>query len=557
MKRTLAILLCALLALGAFSVSLAEDTQEIRHYSLMASVSADQGNWDDYWFFEYVEANLGIHFDITQVSDASFEEKKNLALATNALPDLFTGGLTDIDIATYGSQGIFVPLEDYITEENTPVIKAWFDVIDGYESALYYPDGHIYNMQGFMIIPREMATQRYWINNAWAQTAIGKLPETIDEYYEYLKYVRDNDMDGDGDATNEIPLGGRFTSVGSNASYFDAFKPTLFAFGLTERTLEAVDGKVQYNPVTDNFKEFVKFMRKLYAEGLLDSEYFTQTDDQYTAKLALGTVGAFNDWACWLRGEENWEDYTSNIPMTSDINDVRMWGARDLSLQRQFVITNHCADPGDLIRVADFTMTDDYDGPDHYLTEDRIALLGEHIDTLILDESGRLSQWRGARLGTWDKHPEWGWFWNEFTDDFGTYWAVDVEYPKDEYATQNAFWDAVMTPNCFPIPNQRLERQATAKENELTEHVHEYNEPYYHVGWSDNIKLTGEEADEVTFVLTDIEAYVDQMYGKFVTGDADIDAEWDNYVAGVKSRGLDTYLEIYQAAYDRWANAGE
>ena len=59
----------------------------------------------------------------------------------------------------------------------------------------------------------------------------------------------------------------------------------MFGFGMTERTKEAVDGVVQYNPAQPVFKEFLKYMNKLYTEGLLDSAYFTQTDDQYKACL--------------------------------------------------------------------------------------------------------------------------------------------------------------------------------------------------------------------------------------------------------------------------------
>lgn len=556
MKRLVTLLLSLALVLSLCTFAIAESETEVKTYSLMARVSATQGNWDNYWFFEYIEEKLGIAFDITQVSEESFEEKKNLAFATNTLPDLFTGGLSDADIAMYGAQGIIVPLEDYINEEYTPVIKAWFDIIDGYEAALYYPDGHIYNMQGFMIVPRELPTQRYWINNEWATKAIGKLPETIDEYYEYLKYVKENDMNGDGDASNEIPLGGKYKTINTvNASYYDAIRPTIFAFGITERQFEAFDGVVQYNPASAQWKEFLAFMNKCYAEGLLDNEYFTQTDDQYKAKLAQGVVGAFNDWASWLNipEDEIWMQYTSNTPMTSESFTEKRWGARDLQLVRQFVITNQCEDPQDLMRLANFTMTDDFDGPDAYLSDERTELVGDYKDLLILDESGRLSQWRGAKLGTWDAHPDWGWSWKELEDEFGKYWAVDMDYPKDEYPTMNNFLETIMSPNVFPIPNQRLERQTTVKEDTLTSQVAEYNTPYAYVGWSDNIKLTAEEADEVAMLQVDIEAYVDQMYGKFIVGEADLEAEYDAYVEGLKARGLDRYVEIYQTAYDRWA----
>lgn len=558
MKRVGLLLLTLALLLSAISPAMAEEEapQEVKTFTLMAAVEADDPDWNDYWFFEYIEEELGIAFEITQVSAESYAEKQQLAFATGQLTDLLVGTISDSDVAMYGDQGLIIPLEDLINEENTPVIQAWFEIIDGYKAALTYPDGHIYDFRGFQIIDRELPTQRYWINAEWCKQAIGKLPETLDEYYEYLKYVKDNDMDGDGDPNNEIPLAGRFTSFNSTKnSYYDALLPIMFGFGMTERTKEAVDGVVQYNPAQPVFKEFLKYMNKLYTEGLLDSAYFTQTDDQYKAKIASGVCGAFNDYAHWLNiaDEAVWSQYSSNKPMTSEFNDTPMWGGRDLLLDRHFIITSQCEDPVALLKLADFIMTDTYDGPNKEIFDERLEIIQGYEDIVMREVSGRLSQWRGAQLGSWDKHPDWGWEWAELEDEMGTYWAIDTVFPEDQYKNANEFWNAVMTPNCFPIPNVIIERQSTARENELTEQIATYNTPYLHVGWSSNIKLTAEEADEASLLEVDIEAYLDQMFGRFVTGEADIEGEFDSYVEGLNSRGLQRYLEIYQAAYDRWA----
>jgi putative aldouronate transport system substrate-binding protein len=40
------------------------------------------------------------------------------------------------------------------------------------------------------------------------------------------------------------------------------------------------------------------------------------------------------------------------------------------------------------------------------------------------------------------------------------------------------------------------------------------------------------------------------MFASFVTGQADINTGWDQYLADLKTNGLDEFLKIYQAAYD-------
>jgi putative aldouronate transport system substrate-binding protein len=42
------------------------------------------------------------------------------------------------------------------------------------------------------------------------------------------------------------------------------------------------------------------------------------------------------------------------------------------------------------------------------------------------------------------------------------------------------------------------------------------------------------------------------MSAAFITGTADIEKEWDEYVATFEKMSLGKVLEVYQAAYDRW-----
>ena len=39
---------------------------------------------------------------------------------------------------------------------------------------------------------------------------------------------------------------------------------------------------------------------------------------------------------------------------------------------------------------------------------------------------------------------------------------------------------------------------------------------------------------------------------KFVTGDLNLETDWDTYVADMETQGLSTCLKAYQAAYDRY-----
>ena len=64
--------------------------------------------------------------------------------------------------------------------------------------------------------------------------------------------------------------------------------------------------------------------------------------------------------------------------------------------------------------------------------------------------------------------------------------------------------------------------------------------------------LTFPDADarELVDIQLAVKTYVDEMLTRFITGEADIDAEWDTYLATLDSQGLQRLLEINQNAYD-------
>ena len=49
---------------------------------------------------------------------------------------------------------------------------------------------------------------------------------------------------------------------------------------------------------------------------------------------------------------------------------------------------------------------------------------------------------------------------------------------------------------------------------------------------------------------TNLKNYIDRSALQFVTGDLDLNKDWDNYVKGVKALKLDRYLQILQQSYD-------
>ena len=62
---------------------------------------------------------------------------------------------------------------------------------------------------------------------------------------------------------------------------------------------------------------------------------------------------------------------------------------------------------------------------------------------------------------------------------------------------------------------------------------------------------TEEESTQMSTLKTDITNYVKTVKVQFITGELDIDKDWDSYLNEMNKMGADRFLEIEQAAYDR------
>lgn len=69
------------------------------------------------------------------------------------------------------------------------------------------------------------------------------------------------------------------------------------------------------------------------------------------------------------------------------------------------------------------------------------------------------------------------------------------------------------------------------------------------------LKFTDDEQYVIDNRYADISLYITEMEAKFITGVADIESEWDAYVAECERMGLSEVLKVYQSAYDRWNQA--
>ena len=73
-----------------------------------------------------------------------------------------------------------------------------------------------------------------------------------------------------------------------------------------------------------------------------------------------------------------------------------------------------------------------------------------------------------------------------------------------------------------------------------------------------NLVFEGQDAQTISEGTLTIGGYVNQATVQFVTGDLDVDKDWDTYLQKLDSMGVQNYIDTYQKYYDAYmANAAK
>lgn len=481
--------------------------------------------WKDMAFFKDYAKKTNIDFTFTTPPMDDFGTKLNLAFASGDLPDVIIGTssatLTPAMEMDYGDQGILVALEDMI-DENMPNLKKLLDAEPEIKKSITTPEGHIYSLpmisrDSTAIWPRGPV----WYRGDWLEKlGIKELPKTTDEFYDLLVRFRDEDPNGNG-KKDEIPL----TDV-----KMDSTRPWIMgAFGMKERGIQEVDGKVEYTPITENYKEYLKYMNKLYSEKLLDQEVYSQSDEQKKAKGQNNQIGLFPDWYSFFTTGKTEEEAMSDPmwqPLTSPVSKTAVVPGSPRLSRGTFAITNKCASPEAMLRWVDYFYSEEGSfyfnkGPEGAFWEwakndkgDKVRVFTDKVDLDDLETSR-----------------------SKVTPNFG------ITVPTIGLPTTP---ETTILKSVNDVPN-------TSFTDFITKETESKITPNAQVPFP-LLYLTKEETEKTRDAGTDMSTYVEQMEAKFITGVEPL-SNWDNYVKTLEGMGVKDYVAVYQTAYDRWAES--
>ena len=471
-------------------------------------------DWNDVMIFNEYEDMTNMDIKWEMVPHSSLEEKRNLALASGNLPDVFhSANMPTTDIMKYGEQGVFVPLNDLI-DDYAPNIKQIFEDYPEVEKALTFPDGNIYSLPS--IFSPEFLSMRIgakpFINKEWLEALDMDMPETTDEFYDYLKAVKEDDPNGNG-KNDEIPYGG--AHMGWLTEWLKG------SFGLGNKgpangniDLDPDGDDMRFYPISDEYKDMLEYLNKLFSEGLIEQNIYSIDTNQYLSNATEGLYGSTN----WFSpkdifGKEAGEAFTGTPTLEGPHGDKLFTHLiPPIQTMGAFLVTNQNENPQATIRWIDYFYGDEgmklfFMGIEGETFEQTDEGEYEYMDKIMNSEEGLTFEQEVAKYLTWP----------------------GAGYPS--------------------MASEKYFKGAESSEQEL-EAAEKIEPDLLEEAWPAFI-YTKEENDKLASFGADIDKYVDEMRDKFVSGETSF-SEWDKYVETLQKMNLEEYMEIKEAAYQRY-----
>ena len=306
--------------------------------------------------FQMAEEATGVHIEWVYVEDGA-GEKVNTMLTAD-MPDAFLGLLSENQIATSmdSFRDISGMLEQYAPHVYADYNKMQSNGLD----MLKWPDGSIRTlMTGPEVAYAGDAGSIQYINKDWLDQLNLDVPTTVDELYNVLCAFRDNDMNGNGDKTDEIPMAlSESNWAGHVLNMSNPWGIASWNSNDLNYYYKLQDGKVLPTVNTQEYRSYLEYMHKLVTEGLFDKESFTQTNDQYYAKLKSGKVGFFSGWTpqTLLPEDEAAKWVPVKVLQAEDsVTPVKTGRRNKLAANKTgFVITTNCEKPERLLQWWDY-----------------------------------------------------------------------------------------------------------------------------------------------------------------------------------------------------------
>lgn len=475
--------------------------------------------------FKRLEEETNVHVDWTAISSDQWGDKISLNMSNvNTLTDMvFNAGFSDNDLIRYADQGVIVPVEEYI-DNNMPNLKAVFDKYPEYRTMCEDEDGHIWALPWIEQLGSEktaiqtVGNNMAFINQKWLDFLGLETPTTVDEFEQVLLAFQEHaselqkEFGIDGDI---IPMSCIVNDQDPNL-LTNGFGDGIGDVDMGQHIAVTDDKKVICTATTDGFRKGTEWLHKLYAEGLIDPECFTQDWATYVAKGKSHRYGVCFSWD--VANIDNITDYVPLKALKADtVNVTPQNGSFTSGFDRgRCVITSVCKNPAFVCAWLD-KMYDPFQSP-----QNNWGTYGEDDDFDIF-ELGENAD--GEKML---KHAPLG--------DASPVEVREAECVGGPLAILDEYYGKYVT-----CPDDAQYRLDWIKDY-YTDDMHgKYVYP--------RVFMNAEDTEKLSAIQADLVSYLNSSKAEFIR-DGITDASWNAYLKQVDDYGVAEYIDIYQKYFD-------
>lgn len=491
---------------------------ELTVWAILSSGVEDYStNYQSEWYEEY--SGVKIHW--INVPAQGWADSFKTSVMGGDYPDIYLYDFSTSEVQACAQAGAVIPLNSLI-DEHCPNIKRILEDSPEIKNSITSTDGNIYTLfsESYNV---NAYTQKLWVNKSWlekytADTGKG-MPQTTTDFEDMLTYFKNNDMNGNGNNSDEIPYMGT-NGLDGMYNLFGAFVPSVSSNN-SYGCYQLSDGTTSFAYTSEEYREALKYINGLYEKGLISDQSFTiSTKDRFAytsgkpenAKVGVVT-GVTADNVVQLEKEEGTLDYSDYvaIPPLEGPNGVRTimtFGESTFALKN--AITTKCKYPEIAAKWLDYWYS----------------------------EEGRLWSVNGGIEGK-----DW---WYEETEDSKVVAHSDEALKSTNFCWRGSGVNYALQDSDF----KAMGKESLATNNYLATYYAntEYSKYAQKVEWPAVVWVTGDseeglEYSELSKLIVDC---VQLNYTDFIFGKKNIDDDkiWNEYKNKLNDIGVSRYIEL-------------
>lgn len=485
---------------------------EALDFSILFSDHPNYPLKDDWLFWSELTNRTNVTLEPTVVPMSDYAQKRSLIVGAGDAPLIIPKTHPGQEEA-FVSSGAILPVSKYLDlmPNLSEKIEKW-ELEPDFEG-LRQADGEFYVLPGV----HEDVWQDYTV--AFRTDVLEDLgleaPKDWDEFRDVLVAIK-------AEYPDSYPLSDRFQ--GDNLLGLIAMTYGVSAgWGWDAATWNEDEEKFEFTGATDEYRDFVEFVAGLVKDGLLDPESFTQDDDSAIQKFVSG------------------KSFAISTNAQSVVNDYRQPLADTVPGATVAKIPLPAGPEGNVISGGSRIENGIMINADAAESENFTAMM-QFIDWLwYSDEGAEFAKW-GVEGTTFNKDA-----------DGKRTLAADVDYVAlNPGAPKHLQKDFGFGGGVFAYGGATELLESTFSEEELTfqdamkqKDVLPLAPPY---------PLEEAEREQATLMVTPLSDTAKQSTLQFILGNRDL-SEWDAYVKELEGKGMGTYMDLVNEAYQRYADS--